>query len=113
MVSAKGSLGTFEPLFEHLSNVVGGSFPVLLAPAFTTEDEFREAQEVGPGPDVTVRGDSCQAETGDPLASRGRVSSTRWLATLQRLQCGREDWGSGRQPERLQELSGSPGQLRS
>ena len=45
MVSAGGSLGIFEPVFEHLSNVVGGSFTVLLAPAFTTEDKFREAQE--------------------------------------------------------------------
>ena len=37
------------------------------------------------------------------MASRGRASSTRWLVTLQRIQCGLgEDWGSGRQPERPQ-----------
>ena len=80
MVSAKGSLGTFEPLFEHLSNVVGGSFAVLLAPAFATEDEFREAQEVGPGPDVTVRGDSCQGgqKTGPSLFSNLRDASFEW-----------------------------------
>ena len=60
MASARGSLGILRATAHCRRMSLGGTFAVVFAPALATKDEFREAQEVGPGLGVIVRRDSGQ-----------------------------------------------------
>ena len=71
----EGSAGALEPLFAHSSHAVGGSFAVLFASSFTREDQFRRAEEVGPGPRVIVRSD---AQQGGQNATSPGLSGCLW-----------------------------------
>ena len=80
-VSAKGLLGPLpQPLFTQSSPVFGGAFAVLSASACTSEDHFREAQEVGPGLRVDVGNEIILS--GRPKDNGPALLGRPWLVVL-------------------------------